>query len=216
MRLQLYFATAVASLAMITACSTSATSSRQTRTTVPPGPVQTSTSAVNMIPAGTEFTVRTNEQINSSEAGRNFSAELAQEIVNSSGRVLAPRNSPVTLTVYEVDSGGVVGTPTLQLGVSSITINGVPYRPMTNTAEQKGREGLGGNRRTAEHVGGGAILGTVIGAIAGGGKGAAIGAAVGAAGGAAAQVITRGKEVKIPAESILTFRFSERVDLSAD
>src|SRR5207244_7207406 len=40
---------------------------------------------------------------------------------------------------------------------------------------QKGTEGLGKNKRTAEMVGGGAVLGTLIGAIAGGGKGAAIG-----------------------------------------
>ena len=58
-------------------------------------------------------------------------------------------------------------------------------------------------------VGGGAALGTLIGAVAGGGKGAAIGAAVGAAGGAATQVLTRGKEVQIPAETVLTFRLDQ-------
>jgi hypothetical protein len=49
----------------------------------------------------------------------------------------------------------------------------------------------------------------LIGAVAGGGKGAAIGAAVGAAGGAATQVLTRGKEVQIPAETVLTFRLDQ-------
>jgi hypothetical protein len=58
-------------------------------------------------------------------------------------------------------------------------------------------------------VGGGAVLGTLIGAIAGGGKGAAIGAAVGAAGGATAQVLTRGEEIRVPAESVLTFRLDQ-------
>ena len=41
---------------------------------------------------------------------------------------------------------------------------------------QKGEQGIGKNKRTAEYVGGGAVLGTLLGAIAGGGKGAAIGA----------------------------------------
>ena len=44
------------------------------------------------------------------------------------------------------------------------------------------------------------------GGIAGGGKGAAIGAGVGAAGGAGVEVLTKGKQVKVPAETILNFR----------
>jgi hypothetical protein len=63
-------------------------------------------------------------------------------------------------------------------------------------------------------VGGAAAIGTLIGAIAGGGDGAAIGAAVGAAGGAAAQVLTRGDQVRIPAESVLTFRLDQGWRLS--
>jgi hypothetical protein len=72
---------------------------------------------------------------------------------------------------------------------------------------------VGANRRTAEMVGGGAVLGTLLGAIAGGGKGAAIGAAAGAAAGAGVQVLTRGKTVRVPAESVLTFRLDQPVTL---
>lgn len=191
--------------------------SAQSRTTAPPpGPARASTAATDRIPAGTEFTVRTNEDITSTEAGRTFSAQLAQDIVNSEGRVLARQGSPASLTVYKVDSPGTVGTASLQLGVSSITVDGRRLNLVSNTAEQRGEEGLGRNRRTAEHVGAGAVLGTVIGAIAGGGKGAAIGAAVGAAGGAAAQVITRGKEVRVPAETVLSFRLDEPARLAGD
>ena len=64
-------------------------------------------------------------------------------------------------------------------------------------------------------VGGGALLGTLVGAIAGGGKGAAIGAASGAAAGAGAQVLTRGKAVKVPAESKLRFKLEEPLHLEA-
>jgi outer membrane lipoprotein SlyB len=62
-------------------------------------------------------------------------------------------------------------------------------------------------------VGGGAVLGTLLGAIAGGGKGAAIGAVAGAAAGGTAQVLTRGKEVRVPAETELTFRLEQSVRL---
>ena len=58
-------------------------------------------------------------------------------------------------------------------------------------------------------VGGGAVLGTLLGAIAGGGKGAAIGAVAGAATGAGVQVLTRGKEVRVPAETVLNFRLDQ-------
>jgi hypothetical protein len=62
-------------------------------------------------------------------------------------------------------------------------------------------------------VGGGAVLGTLIGAVAGGAKGAVVGAVAGAAAGAGAQVLTRGKEVNVPAESVLTFRLGNPINL---
>jgi hypothetical protein len=66
------------------------------------------------------------------------------------------------------------------------------------------KDGIGKNKRTAEYIGGGAVLGTIIGAIAGGKKGAAIGAVAGAGAGVGAQVLTRGKKVNVPAESLLS------------
>ena len=90
--------------------------------------------------------------------------------------------------------------------------------PLTRRSDPPAGEwgpGLGRNRRTAEVVGGGAALGTVIGAAAGGGKGAALGGLAGAAAGALAQVLTAGKEVKIPAESVLKFKLDEPVQLQA-
>jgi outer membrane lipoprotein SlyB len=85
----------------------------------------------------------------------------------------------------------------------------------SNPVQQQSNDqrGIGANKRTAEMTGGGAVLGTVVGAIAGGGKGAAIGAVVGGAGGAATQVLTRGKEVKVPAETLLTFKLDQPLRL---
>jgi len=71
------------------------------------------------------------------------------------------------------------------------------------------RDNIGNNKRTGEYVGGGALLGTIVGAIAGGGKGAAIGAVAGAG----AQVVTHGRSVRVPAESLLTFRIEQPLDV---
>ena len=187
----------------------------QTRTQAPPaGPVQADTSEPGVIAAGTAFAVRTNQEINSDQAGQTFSAEVAQDIQNRSGEVLVPKGSPAELVILETDSGGVTGTHKVALGLRSVTVNGKKRAVTTAATEQRGAEGIGQNRRTAEMVGGGALIGTVIGAIAGGGKGAAVGAAAGAAGGAAAQVLTRGDHVKVPAETVLNFRLDQPWRLS--
>jgi outer membrane lipoprotein SlyB len=109
----------------------------------------------------------------------------------------------------------VTGSPTLALDLRSVTVNGRTYLVDTGAVEQSSNTGLGANRRTATMVGGGAALGTLVGAIAGGGRGAAIGAAVGAAGGATTQVLTKGSEVKVPAETMLTFRLDQPLRLQA-
>jgi phage tail tape-measure protein len=67
-----------------------------------------------------------------------------------------------------------------------------------------------------ETVDRGAALGTIIGAIAGGAKGAAIGVLVGAAGGAGAEVLNKGKDVRVPAETLLKFRLDKPVSLQAE
>jgi hypothetical protein len=91
------------------------------------------------------------------------------------------------------------------LDLDSVTIDGAPHRISTADIAEKGAQGVGANKRTAEFAGGGAALGAIIGAIAGGGKGAAIGAGAGAGGGAVTQILTKGGSIKVPAESVLTF-----------
>ena len=74
-------------------------------------------------------------------------------------------------------------------------------------------KGLGKNRRTAETVGGGAALGTISGASAGGSSGAAIGAVAGGAGGAGVQIMTKGRDVRVPPDTVLHFRLDHAVVL---
>jgi hypothetical protein len=154
------------------------------------------------IPNGTEFAIRTNEAIDSatSTEGRRFSAVMYSDVLDSSGAVAIPRGSDVGLIIRSTAGSDLV------LDVDSLVVAGQRYVVSTRDLQQQGRDGIGANRRTAEMVGGGAAVGAIIGAVVGGGKGAAIGAAIGAAGGAGAQVLTKGKEVRVPPETILNFK----------
>jgi hypothetical protein len=158
------------------------------------------------IDAGTTITARTNETISANNSdGRVFSGVVDQDVLDRNGSSVIPRGSSVELIVRKLANNQVA------LDLDSVTINGQRYGVQTegNVISSQQREGLGANKRTGEFVGGGALLGAIIGAVAGGGKGAAIGAGAGAAAGAGTQVLTRGKNVNVPAESLLTFRLAQ-------
>ena len=104
----------------------------------------------------------------------------------------------------------------MMLDIQSISVDGRRYLVSTTDVTLDSGTGIGNNKRTAETIAAGAALSTVIGAIAGGGKDAAIGVPVGAAGGADVQVLTRGRDVQVPAETILTFRLDKAVTLQAE
>ena len=168
-----------------------------------------------VIPSGTQVSVRTNEGIDSktASAGQTFSAVISQSVVDDSGAVAIPRGSPATLVIREAAAGKVKANE-LVLDLSAVSVGGRNYNVETNSITEKGKSGVGANKRTAIFTGGGSALGAVIGAIAGGGKGAAIGAAAGAGAGAGTQIFTRGS-VKVPAETILTFRLQSPLQLEA-
>ena len=97
--------------------------------------------------------------------------------------------------------------------LDSVEVNGRRYNVSTEDLRRGDDRGIGANRRTGEMVGGGAVLGTLLGAIAGGGKGAAIGAIAGAAAGGGVQVLTKGREIRVPAETVLNFRLDQPLTL---
>jgi hypothetical protein len=186
------------------------------RAVPPAGPVYAEAARPGVIPSGTELVIRTNQAVDTDRAvaGRVYAAEIDRPIVDVRGNTIVPAKSPVELAVVSSTEGGTLSTPQLELAVRSMTVNGHKYNVVSDISEQQAaQEGLGANRRTAEMVGGGAVLGTIIGAIAGGGTGAAIGAAAGAAGGAAVQVLTKGDHVRVPAETLLTFRLDRPIRL---
>ena len=175
---------------------------------------------VDKLPQGTEITVRTEESIKLHrwDSGRIYQAEVARNVYATDGDLAFPRGAPAELIVRQV------GPDEMVVDLESVTANGRRFVMDATSQGYAGgeREGVGANRRTGKFVGGGAIIGSIIGAIAGGGKGAAIGAAAGAASGAGAQVLTRGREIRVPSESLLTFRlerplrYVERLDEGYD
>jgi hypothetical protein len=158
-----------------------------------------------VLPSGTEIKVRADQQItaDTSNVGRNYPATIAEAVNDSSGNVLIPRGSPAELTT--VSSGSKVA-----VDLRSVTVDGTRY---TIEAGAYKPGSLGANKKTAEYTGGGALAGAVIGAIAGGAKGAAIGTLAGGAAGAGTQVLTSGKNINIPAETVLTFKTDQSLNM---
>ena len=164
-----------------------------------------------VIPAGTDLALRTNEHIDSRDSaeGQTYSAEVAEDVRDADGSVVIPRGSGARLITRRLEGNGDI-----TLDVESVTVAGRRYRVSTVDQELQGqRQGVGANKRTGQYVGGGAVLGAIIGAIAGGGKGAAIGAVAGAGAGAGTEIITQGKEVHVPAETVLRFRLDRPLRL---
>jgi len=168
------------------------------------------------VPAGVTVEVRNNETIDSKTAHPNevFSAVVTRDIQDDQGRVAVPRGSNANLVVRDVEAQGKVqGRSELVLDIASVRVAGRTYRIETKDLVEKGKEGVGANKRTATYTGGVAALGSIIGAIAGGGKGAAIGAVSGAGAGAGVQTLTRGKSVQVPAETILRFTLEQPIQI---
>jgi hypothetical protein len=161
------------------------------------------------LPAGALIPVRSEETIDASIAseGQTYAAEVTQDVTDANGGVVIPRGSNAQIIIRSATRGGrIKGQSDLVLDLDSVSVEGRRYRLDTEDVVSKGRAGVGKNKRTAEFTGGGAVIGSIIGAIAGGGRGAAIGAAAGAGAGAGTQIVTRGKSIRIPAETVLTFK----------
>lgn len=177
------------------------------------------TRAADTLSAGTEIQVRTDQAVSIKEAGRvgeSYSGSVANDVLDRNGRVAIPKGSRAELRVVPVNTSSSSNQMTLDL--ESVTVGGQLYKIQSESLSSTGSTrtgGLGANKRTGEYVGGGALAGTLIGALAGGGKGAAIGALAGGAAGAGAQVLTRGKALDIPAETVLRFKLENGVTLHA-
>jgi hypothetical protein len=120
------------------------------------------------------------------------------------------------LIIVSASKGGNIrGASDLVVSLGSVSVGGRRYEVETTDVGERGKAGIGANKRTATYTGGGAAVGAIIGAIAGGGKGAAIGAGAGAGAGALTQILTKGKAIRVPAESVLTFKLDKPLRITA-
>jgi hypothetical protein len=171
-----------------------------------------SASEVTVIPSGTTIIVRLGETLSSkqSQAGQSFSATVAQPVAVD-GKTVIEEGAAARGTVVDVKGmGHFKGGARLQVRLDSVTIHGKEHQIET-TAVSRSLKGKG--KRSIGFIGGGAGAGALIGALAGGGKGAAIGAAAGAGAGTAGAAFTGNKDIVLSAESALTFRLTQAVEL---
>ena len=122
--------------------------------------------------------------------------------------MLIPAGSVVRGVVSDVTPAGRVDrTGSMKLNFDRITINSQPHqiRAMATQVFQSG--GLRDDKATA---GAGASIGGVIGGLAGGVSGALLGAAIGAGG---AVESTEGKNIDLPAGTVIRIRFDSPLNL---
>jgi hypothetical protein len=135
-------------------------------------------------PAGTELVVRTIETIDSRHMGadQSFAAIVEHQISDASGRVIIPAKSSAQLVIRQIWPGDARTSPERVLDVQSVTVNGRRY-----------------------------AVGTVAGAVVSGRKGAAIGLLIGATDTATTDGLVKGRDVTVPAETVLRFLLDKPV-----
>jgi hypothetical protein len=163
-----------------------------------------------VIDAYTLIPVRISQPISASRADdRVFRGTIADDIWDDYGRLavpLIPRGTPVALRVRAARGGDLI------LDLEAITLGHDRYAIDSQAVRVEGWEG-DRDHDAAAMVGTGAVIGTIVGAIAGGGKGAAIGAATGAAAGGVG-VMAQGREVRVPAGAVVTFRLDRSLAIA--
>jgi hypothetical protein len=170
----------------------------------------TPAAATGQIPVGTELDVRVGTRLNSGTAAVEDRFEATTLVdFNSGGRTLVPAGSVMRGVVTSVEPATRTNrTARMTLSFDQLTVNGRAY-PMRGTVTQA-IEGEGIKGETAR-IGTGAGVGAIIGGILGGFKGALAGILIGAGGTLAA---TEGKEVDLPAGSVLRVRVDQPVQIN--
>lgn len=194
------------------ASDTASGSAGDTKTTTKAGEKPAPSVSTVVLPAGTTLTVRLGESLGSklSTSGQSFSATLADPLVVN-GKTVIPDGAAARGTVVDAKPlGKFKGGAVLAVELTSITVGGKEESVETSAVSHSLK---GKGKRTAVMTGGGAAMGALIGGLAGGGKGAAIGAAAGAGAGGAGAAFTGNKEIVLPAESALTFKLKQPLEL---
>ena len=169
----------------------------------------TTTRAAGEIPVGTELDVRISTRLNSGTTAVEDRFEATTLVdFNAGGRTLVPAGSVMRGVVTNVEPATRTNrTARMTLSFDQLTVNGRAYPIRATVTQAIEGEGIKGE---AGRLGTGAGVGAVIGGILGGFKGALAGILIGAGGTLAA---TEGKEVDLPAGSVLRVRIDQPVQI---
>jgi hypothetical protein len=163
----------------------------------------------SVIPVGQELDVRLQDTLSSdrNQVEDRFTATTAVDL-EMDGRVLIPAGSEVRGVISSVHPAGRVERKgSMTVSFDELTINNRSY-PMRGTVTQAIESD--GVRGEAAKIGTGAGVGAIIGGILGGFKGAMAGILIGGGGVVAA---TEGKDVELPAGTILRVSLDTPPDL---
>jgi hypothetical protein len=207
----------LATIASVACASTgsSGTSTTPERTSqvgsqAPSSPTTVNESTPGTIPAGQEVDVRLRSTLSSETASveQRFETTTVVDLVQN-GRVLVPAGSVVRGVVSDVDKAGRVDRDgSLTLTFDQLSVNGRD-RDIRGSATQIFESK--GIREEGRVLGAGAGVGGIVGGILGGVEGAILGAVIGAGGAIAA---TDGKDITLPAGSIIRVRLDSPVRVS--
>jgi len=178
-------------------------------TTPVPAPAARPASRPGEIPVGTELDVRLQTALNSgtSMVEDRFEATTIVD-VSQDGRALIPAGSVMRGIVTSVEPATRTNrTARMTVSFDQVTVGGRAYPIRVTVTQAIEGEGIRGETTRA---GAGAGIGAVIGGLLGGFKGAIAGILVGGGGAIAA---TEGRQVELPAGSVLRVRFDSPVTI---
>jgi hypothetical protein len=161
------------------------------------------------VPPGTEVDVRLQQPLSSRNAQPEdrFEATTAVDVEND-GRTLIPAGSTVRGVVQAVNKAGRVDRKgSLDLAFDQITMLGRTFPLRATVTQALESEGIRGE---TGKIGIGAGIGAILGGILGGVRGALAGIVIGGGGVVAA---TEGKDVELPAGTILRIRLDTGLNL---
>ena len=165
-----------------------------------------------VVPEGTELRIRINQRISvkTSHEGDPFDGTIVSPVAVNGIEVIPAGSIARGRVVASHKRGHFKGRSVLELTLTGLDVNGRHYRLDTGTVV---RTKKGKGKRTAAFIGGGTGVGMLIGGVASGGVGLLIGGLSGAGAGTLGAAFTGNKDIDIPAETVMTFKLDQPIQL---
>ncbi len=179
----------------------------------PPPPPPPPVAKTVTLPAGTVIPIRMTDTLDSGKTQPNtvFHGSLAGDLI-SDGMVVARSGAPVTgRVIIAKDATHFAGSSELSIELTRIDTVDHPVDVVTDAYDKKGPAG-GRTRRLRPAAA--PQWEPFSAGLLGGGKGAAIGAASGGGVGAGVNGVTKGQQVQIPTETLVSFHLQTPISVT--